>query len=257
VGQIIEKGSLQRFMSQHQDFGKVLHYDPSSQRLTAEDPQFVFYLRNLLWAKFAQRIGYLNYAPLRQYDFALSFAGSDRRWAKKLAQLLTKRDFQVFYDRDEQHRILAQDLETYLAPIYRSEAEYVICLLGADYPARIWTHFESQQFRSRFGDGSVVPIWFKTAPPGAFDESTRVGGIVFDPAVGADRQLLRVAELLAKKVREKAAERARARERGKGRSAIRRGRVGKRATTATRSKSAGSLRRQTAARGPRGRQRPH
>jgi hypothetical protein len=118
--------------------------------------------------------------------------------------LLQERQFEVFYDKNEQHRILAENVEDYLGPIYRSEAAYVVCFLGPDYPKRIWTKFESDQFKARFGQGSVIPVWFTTAPPGVFDESVRIGGFAFDPAGDVDTQLEQLAETLTRKLSERA-----------------------------------------------------
>ncbi len=109
-------------------------------------------------------------------------------------------EFEGFYDKNEEHRILAENVEDYLGPIYSSEAAYVVCFLGPQYPSRIWAKFESNNFRSRFGSGSVIPIWFTTSAPGIFDESTRVGGFTFDPNNDPDTQLLHVAETLRKKL---------------------------------------------------------
>src|SRR5262245_19661129 len=97
--------------------------------LTVEDPQFVFFLRNLSWNKFAERVGYLNIRFDSKYDFALSFAGINRDYAQRLFELLSEREFAVFYDANEQSRILAENVEDYLGPIYKSEASYVIAYL--------------------------------------------------------------------------------------------------------------------------------
>ena len=78
----------------------------------------------------------------------------------------------------------------------------MIALLGPDYPKRIWTKFESEQFKKRFKHGAVIPIWFTTAPPGAFDESPRVGGITFDPTVDLQSQIDGIADLLRRKIGE-------------------------------------------------------
>lgn len=109
---------------------------------------------------------------------------------------------EVFYDQDEQHRILGLDVETYLAPIYRTEARYVVALLSKEFPKKIWTKFESEQFRARFGTDSVIPIWFTDAPPGIFDESGRVGGITFDPNGNVAEQVAKICSLLVQKVGE-------------------------------------------------------
>ena len=113
------------------------------------------------------------------YDFALSFAGEDRGLAEKLNNLLLDREISVFYDKNEQHRILTSNVEDYLAPIYNSEADYVIALLSSNYPKKIWTKFESKHFKQRFGENAVIPIWYSDADTSLFDESRKYGGITF------------------------------------------------------------------------------
>ncbi len=203
ASQVVEKGYLTDFLGKNPELS-VLHYEPSTTILTVEDPQFVFFLRNLGWNKFAEQVGFLNIQFSNRYDFALSFAGPDRAYARRLFELLTEVELEVFYDHNEQSRILAENVEDYLGPVYASEAAYVVVMLGPEYPKRIWTAFESEQFKSRFGQNAVVPIWFTTAPPGIFDESTRVGGVTFDPTQEQEKQLAAIAELLRKKIAERA-----------------------------------------------------
>ena len=200
VSQVVEKGYLAELLSGNDKLRQLFHFDAGNRVLAVEDPQFVFFIRNVLWNKFAEQVGFVNQKFDSRYDFALSFAGADRAVAERLFELLQEQEFEVFYDKNEAHRILAEDIEDYLGPIYRTEARYVLCLLGPDYPKRVWTRFESQQFRTRFGDGAVVPIWFTSAPPGVFDDSTRVGGYHFDPAGDTEAQLHEVAQLLTRKM---------------------------------------------------------
>lgn len=75
-------------------------------------------------------------------------------------------------------------------------------MLGPEYPKRVWTKFESEQFKQRFGAGRVIPVWFTTAPPGVFDEGARVGGYTIDPALDQHGQLAELAELLQRKIGE-------------------------------------------------------
>lgn len=206
VNQVVEKGYLEDLISDEEKFEEVLHYDPKTRVLAAEDPQFVFFLRNILWNKFAERVGFINIEFESRYDFALSFAGPDREYAELLFEELTERECEVFYDKNEQHRILAENVEEYLAPIYRSEAKYVVCMLGPEYPERIWTRFESEQFEERFGEGAVIPIWFENTTQGMFDRSTEVGGMTFDPEGAVDDQIEDIAENLVRKLGENAVE---------------------------------------------------
>lgn len=205
VGQVVEKGYLKGLIATKPTLMDILHYDDETHVLGVEDPQFVFFLRNMLWNKFAERAGFLNVRFERTYDFALSFAGADRPHAARLFELLRENEFEVFYDKNEQHRILAENIEDYLGPIYRSEAAYVVCFLGPEYPKRIWTKFESEQFKMRFGENAVVPVWFTTAPTGIFDESSRVGGFMLDPTADVDAQLRELSDMLTRKLAETAA----------------------------------------------------
>jgi len=181
VSQVVEKKYLEKHLKQNIEFSDILHYDPQTRILSVEDPKFVYYIRNILWARFAQQVGFLGNLEFRyQYDFALSFAGTDRHIAEAITHKLTESEIAVFYDKNEQSRILAENVEDYLAPIYRSEAQFIVVLLGREYPKRIWTKFESEQFKTRFGSGNVIPIWFSDAPPGMFDVTTQVGGMTYD-----------------------------------------------------------------------------
>lgn len=202
VGQVVEKGYLGELLGSNDRLKQLFHFDPESRVLAVEDPQFVFFIRNLLWNKFAEQVGFVNLTFESRYDFALSFAGADREIAARLFELLQEAEFEVFYDKNEAHRILAEDVEDYLGPIYRTEARFVVCLLGPEYPTRIWTKFESDQFKKRFGEGSVIPVWFTTAPPGMFDESTRVGGFTLNPESEQDSQLADLSQLLIRKMGE-------------------------------------------------------
>jgi len=162
----------------------------------------VFYIRNLSWAQFAEEIGFLSLEFPSRYDFALSFAGADRDIAEALFHALQEGELEVFYDRNEQHRILAQDVEEYLKPIYASDAQLVVCILGPDYPKRVWTKFESDQFKQRFKSGEVIPILLSTAPLGVFDSATKVGYIGWDRSRDFDDQLRYATEMLIRKCAE-------------------------------------------------------
>lgn len=202
ITQIVEKGYLEALLRTDEELAAVLHFDPSSRILSVEDPQYVYFLRSIPWARFVRDVGFLSVEIPARYDFALSFAGADRPIARALHEALQEMEFEVFYDHNEQHRILAENVEDYLRPIYQSEAQFVVALLGREYPRRIWTKFESDSFRERFKQGAVIPVWFDDAPPGMFDESTRVGGIRFDPAVDHAPQIAEIADLLRRKLAE-------------------------------------------------------
>jgi hypothetical protein len=201
VGQVVDKGYLAAATGS-EEIAKLFHFDATTKVLSVEDPQLVFYLRNLDWAEFVRRSGFTRVDVEEEYDFALSFAGEDRAFAERLNDHLSDKGATVFYDMAERHRILANDLEQFLGPIYRSKASYVIAILGREYGARRWTIFESEQFQERFGDNRVIPIWSTEAPPTAFDTTKDVGGAFYDPGDDLDRQAAELAEACARKLDE-------------------------------------------------------
>lgn len=200
VSQIIDKDWLQNFLSEEDELQDLIHYDGYTKQLAIEDPKFIYFIKNLLWSRFVKEAGFVTIEFDSKYDFALSFAGEERPFVEKVRDILVDNEIEVFYDLDEQHRILASDVEEYLAPIYRSEAKYVVVFLSKDYPKKIWTKFESQQFKERFGTNSVIPIWFSDAPPGVFDESVRVGGMTVDVQKNLDEQAQHIASVLLAKI---------------------------------------------------------
>jgi hypothetical protein len=202
VSQVIEKGHLNSLIANSTAISELIHFEAKTDLLTTEDPKFLYFIRHLIWSKFARQVGYFSIDFKSRYDFALSFAGENRDFAEALAQELASREVSVFYDKNEQHRILANDVEEYLAPIYRSESKFVIALLSKQYPRKIWTKFESEQFKQRFGEFAVIPIWYTDTSPGLFDESRRVGGLSFDPEQPVSVQLPDIVASLCKKLEE-------------------------------------------------------
>jgi hypothetical protein len=202
VSQVVDKGYLQNLLTDP-ELADALHFDPDTKVLGAEDPQFVFFIRNIAWLKFAERVGYLNVDFESKYDFALSFAGANRDLASRIADRLNDGEVSVFYDKDEEARILAENVEDYLGPIYRSEATFVVPLLSSAFPERIWTKFESNQFKDRFGDHSVIPVWYSDIPPSAFGPDRGVGGITFDVTGDLEAEATRIAGLLIAKLRDR------------------------------------------------------
>ena len=199
VSQVITKGFLADLIRSSSDIQRVLHFDQSNHLLVAQDPQFVFYIRNISWPQLADEIGFLSLEFPSRYDFALSFAGSDRDIAEALFLALQENELEVFYDRNEQHRILAEDVEEYLKPIYASDAQLVVCILGPDYPKRIWTKFESEQFKQRFRSGEVIPVVMSDTPLGAFDSANQVGHLSWNRTRDFSEQVCETAELLIQK----------------------------------------------------------
>ncbi|MFS8172342.1 hypothetical protein [Vreelandella titanicae] len=202
IGQIVDKGFLNDHINRNTQLQDVIHFDQNTTELSIEDPKFFYFIKNLLWTKFIEKVGFSSVEFKSRYDYALSFAGSDRNCAEGIFNFLNDRELSVFYDFNEQHRILAENVEDYLGPIYRSEATFVIAILGPDYPKRIWTKFESEQFKQRFGDNAVIPIWFNGSQASMFDETTKYGGLIIDREANVQEEIARIGNVLCKKMEE-------------------------------------------------------
>ncbi|MBN7783893.1 TIR domain-containing protein [Ponticoccus gilvus] len=175
VGQVVQKNYLRDHIENNSDISAVLHFDPDNTRLTLEDPQFAFYIREMPWNHFTKEVGFKNVTFKTRYDFALSFSGTSRAIAERIFEGLQEFQFEVFYDRQEEQRMLAQDIEEYLEPIYRSEAKYVLCIIDDEYSKKMWPRFEVTKFEERLGDGAVIPILIGNFKDHVFSKIEKVG----------------------------------------------------------------------------------
>lgn len=201
VGQVLEKGFLSALLedSDKKEILSYFHYEKSTFILSVEDPRLIFYLKNIVWRTFTRQVGYQADYFNGRYDIALSFAGNDRQYAQELFTRLQEREVSVFYDENEQHNILATDVESYLAPIYRLETRYVVAFLSEHYPTRIWTKIESDAFRERFGEG-VISIRYRDTRPGFFSEEQKYGSLSFDATGDTSSQLDYIADTICKRL---------------------------------------------------------
>lgn len=206
IGQVLDKGYLQSLLNEPEKkeiLEPYFHFEPSTGILSVEDPRLVFYLKNLVWRAFTRQVGYRTDYFKGRYDFALSFAGPQRAHAHRIKEILQEREIQVFYDYDEQSRIIARNVEDYLAPIYRSEAKYVVALMSTDYPHRIWAKFESDQFKERFGLETLIPIRYTNSTPGWFSDEQYYGSLSVDPNCtpeDLEKQLQEICNILAERL---------------------------------------------------------
>ena len=203
VGQVVDKGHLESILRDKADILEdYFHYQPESSVFSTEDPRLIFYLKTVNWRNFAREVGYTTNFFQGNFDIALSFAGDDRDVAYRIAEKLKGREVSVFYDADEQHRIVAEKIEDYLAPIYRTEAAYVVPLLSEYYPNRIWTRFESEQFKGRFGENAVIPVRFYSAKDSYYNESHQYGSVSFSREKDFETECDKIVGIICKRLSE-------------------------------------------------------
>jgi hypothetical protein len=94
IGQVLDKGHLATLLADEEKskiIGPYFHYEPSTTVLSVEDPKLIFYLKNLIWRVFTNEVGFRADYFGSRYDFALSFAGTNRDLAKEIYDVLTER----------------------------------------------------------------------------------------------------------------------------------------------------------------------
>lgn len=199
VGVAVEQGILRR-LTQKGDTAALLYFDQARSTLSIEDPTLAFYLRNLDWPRFVREVGFTKVDHAEAYDVALSFAGEDREVAEFLVAGLQDLGHAVFYDRSEQHEILASNVEEYLRPIYESGSRYVVVVLGPQYGLKRWTMFEASIYRNRIDTGHVIPVRSNGMPSEPFDRLRDIGQLVFNPKLNLWPQAREIAAVISRKL---------------------------------------------------------
>ena len=97
-----------------------------------------------------------------EYDVALSFAGSDRKYAQDLNNALVKRDIAVFYDKAYEASLWGKDLAQTLPDVFNKRARYCVVFVSREYRDRVWTMHEFSSALARAvnekGSEYILPI---------------------------------------------------------------------------------------------------
>ncbi len=72
------------------------------------------------------------------YDVAISFAGMDRPVAERIARRLKAAGLRVFYDRDQQHFLLGEDLAALLHTTYYADSRFAVVVISRAYLESKW-----------------------------------------------------------------------------------------------------------------------
>jgi prenyltransferase beta subunit len=109
-----------------------------------------------------------------KYDFAISFSGSQRMFARALALKLQQRGATVFFDAFESAELWGSNLVERLTQVYRQEASLCVMIVSPDYPERAWPRLERRSALARALEANedyVLPIRVggETPVPGLLD----------------------------------------------------------------------------------------
>jgi hypothetical protein len=98
-----------------------------------------------------------------QYDVALSFAGEDRAYVQMVADNLTSRNVQVFYDEYEKATLWGKNLYEHLTDVYQNRAQYTVIFISRYYKAKVWTNQERRAAQARAlteNNEYILPVRF-------------------------------------------------------------------------------------------------
>lgn len=84
-----------------------------------------------------------------EFDVAISFAGSDRLVASEISAELSAAGYRVFYDHDQQHLLLGEDLAEYLHDMYLRRSRYAVVVVSANFLRSAWDSWEWRAMLAR------------------------------------------------------------------------------------------------------------
>lgn len=97
-----------------------------------------------------------------QYDVAVSFAGTERKFAEKLSSLVRDAGYNVFYDDFYPEQLWGKDLVVFFDDIYQRKSRYCVPFISEEYISGEWTNVERRSALARMvkakGDEYILPI---------------------------------------------------------------------------------------------------
>lgn len=97
------------------------------------------------------------------YDVLLSFAGENRDYAEKLANKLSEKGVQVFYDNWNIASLWGENLCTFLGKTYRDNSLFCVTIISKAYCEKKWTKHEMEFIQARELQGEVywLPLFLE------------------------------------------------------------------------------------------------
>lgn len=97
-----------------------------------------------------------------RFDVAVSFAGTERDLAERLAIAAREAGFEVFYDNFYKAALWGKDLVEFFDDIYRKRSRYCAMFISKEYAERMWTTAERRSALARWleerGKEYILPI---------------------------------------------------------------------------------------------------
>jgi hypothetical protein len=96
------------------------------------------------------------------FDVAISFAGTERADAEKLAGIVREAGYAVFYDNFYPEQLWGKNLVVFFDEIFRKRARFCVMFVSKEYRDRKWTIHEARSAQARAldekGNDYILPI---------------------------------------------------------------------------------------------------
>ena len=96
------------------------------------------------------------------YEVAISFAGTERKFARELAEFLKAKGVLVFWDEFNPDKLWGKNMVEYFDLVFRKDSRYCVVFVSKDYQERAWTRHEFRSAQARAleerGDEYILPI---------------------------------------------------------------------------------------------------
>ena len=163
------------------------YYNPETKHFAIEDPALFYYIKHLDWDVLRRVCGFRTGQRDYEFDFAISFAGENRRLAKLIAEQLETLDCSVFFDEFFENNYLGKAWHTQFQRVFGEQSRFVVCLLDRNYVEKIWPTFERESFSPRVPEGAVIPIFLDETPVQGIPKD--IAGIVFETEGIAEEEM--------------------------------------------------------------------
>jgi len=105
-----------------------------------------------------------------KFDVALSFAGEQRDYVRRVAEILGSSGVKVFFDEFYKSHLWGKDMTVYFQEVYYSNSNWCIMFASKEYVDKAWPSYERKNALAKeleVKNGYILPVRFDdTEVPG-------------------------------------------------------------------------------------------
>lgn len=192
-------GALAAFVAEAAEPGLV-DFDQRLGLLRVPSEALWAALRQTDWAVVERDLPHLNLTQDVPYDVALSFATEERQYVEPLFAALVRLGYAVFYDFNEQDRLLGVSVDEFLEDVFTRQSRFAVVVLSNAYGRRRSHTFEADILRDVVPPNRLLPIYDTARPCGPFEKLFQHGHLWLDSSAEIEPQAVRHAEIISRKI---------------------------------------------------------